>query len=168
MRQAAPEAAEPPPAADAVAPGPVEAPAPPPLSAGAAFLAAFWDFKDRYGLLILCLVGAAVYLYYNYWKPAQDRRTAMSLGEAAAEWEEKRRAAVERQQQALREGTAAFLKQQMEENERQQEKRKQRAQEEAKRLGMEHLTKKGQKLGHGPKQPTDPTSPTAAAEDWLS
>lgn len=35
-----------------------------------------------------------------------------------------------------------------------QEKRKKRAQEEAKRLGMEHLTKKGQKLGHGPQQPT--------------
>lgn len=81
MRQAAPEAAEAPPAADAVAPGPAEAPVPPPLSAGAAFSAAFWDFKDRYGLLILCLVGAAVYLYYNYWKPAQDRRSAVSPGE---------------------------------------------------------------------------------------
>ncbi len=33
-----------------------------------------------------------------------------------------------------------------------QEKRKQRAEAEAKRLGMEHLAKKGQKLGHGPAQ----------------
>jgi hypothetical protein len=35
-----------------------------------------------------------------------------------------------------------------------QEKRQQRAQEEAKRLGMEHLAKKGQKLGHGPEKQT--------------
>jgi hypothetical protein len=42
----------------------------------------------------------------------------LMLAAAVAEWEEKRRLAVERQQAKLREGTAAFLQKQMEENER--------------------------------------------------
>lgn len=33
-----------------------------------------------------------------------------------------------------------------------QEKRRQRSEADAKRLGMEHLAKQGQKLGHGPAQ----------------
>ena len=45
--------------------------------------------------------------------------TRHAFAAAAAEWEEKRRLAVERQQAKLREGTAAFLQKQMEENERQ-------------------------------------------------
>ncbi len=58
------------PVLDAVAPAPAEAPALPQLSGRDAFLAAAWEFKDRWGLLVLALIAAAAYLYFNYYTPS--------------------------------------------------------------------------------------------------
>ena len=55
--------------------GPAESPVPPPLSAKDALLAAVWDYKDRYGLAVLCMAGALAWLYFNYWKPSRPHQT---------------------------------------------------------------------------------------------
>lgn len=83
LRQASPDAAAPQ-AADAAAPFPAAAPVAPPLSTTATALAAFWEYKDRYGLLALSLVGALLYLYYTYWKPSQEKKKSLTPSGASA------------------------------------------------------------------------------------
>ena len=74
VRVVAPDGAVPP-AAGTSAAGPAAAPVPPPLSAKDALLAAVWEYKDKYGLLVLCIAGALAFLYYNYWKPSRPQQT---------------------------------------------------------------------------------------------
>lgn len=110
-------------------------------SVAASFIAGVWDFKDRYGLLIVIALGAAAWWYYNctpvYTPPPIKSQT---------DWEDGRRKALDKRQSALQEGAQDALRRTESERQRDVDRKAERIALDAKRMGI----KSGRKLGSTP------------------